>query len=104
MEIAWLGKQLAKQCRRAEEAEERAEREAALKRQARQGRAAAIKTAVQAGQRAETLHTRLEATKGDVANLTARLANLTARRSDVRAPYKTRAALGLILLLSSTLW
>ena len=25
-------------------------------------------------------------------------------RTDVRAPYKTRAALGLILLLSSTLW
>ena len=72
-EIAWLNNQLAKQCRRAEEAEERAEWEAALKKQARQDRDAAVRTAEKAGQRAATLHTRLEATKGDVANLTTRL-------------------------------
>ena len=41
-EIAWLDKRLAKQCRRAEEAEERAKKEVALKKQARQDRAAAI--------------------------------------------------------------
>jgi hypothetical protein len=72
-EIAWLNNQLAKQCRRAEEAEGRAEWEAALKKQARQDRDAAVRTAEKAGQRAATLHTRLEATKGDVANLTTRL-------------------------------
>ena len=71
--IAWLDNQLAKQCRRAEEAEGRAEWEAALKKQARKERDAAVRTAEKAGQRAETLHTRLEATKGDVANLTTRL-------------------------------
>ena len=72
-EIAWLDNQLAKQRRRAEEAEGRADREAALKKQARQDRDAAVRMAAKAGQRAETFHARLEASKGDNANLTARL-------------------------------